>query len=94
MNVFEIAKVGGKHSGFLKNYMGRSADEINKAINTLETGKRGINTHLDKLANPSKYVPDWNILRPSHQQGLIKGWQKEILNGREQIQILRGLLGN
>lgn len=93
-SAFDIAKAGGKHSGFLKNYTGRSADEINKAINTLQTGKRGINTHLDKIANPSKYVPNWNALRPSHQQSLINGWQKEITNGIEQIQILRGLLGN
>ena len=93
-SAFDIAKEGGKHSGFLKNYMGRSADEINKAINTLQTGKRGINTHLDKIANPSKYVPNWNNLRPSHQQSLINGWQKEITNGNEQIQILRSILGN
>gem|GEM_PF-6127070 len=93
MSVFDIAKAGGRHSGFYKNYVGRSADEINKAINTLQTGKRGINTHLDKIANPSKYVPNWNNLRPSHQQSLINGWQKEINNANEQIQILRGILG-
>ena len=94
MTEYETALAGGKHSGFLKNYLGRSADEINKAINTLQTGKRGINTHLDKIANPSKYVPNWNTLRPNHQQSLINGWQKEITNGTEQIQILKGLLGN
>lgn len=31
MSTFDLAKEGGKHSGFLKNYSGRSADEINKA---------------------------------------------------------------
>ena len=30
-NVFEIAQRGGKHSGFLKNYLGRSQKEIQKA---------------------------------------------------------------
>lgn len=92
-SAYDIAKAGGKHSGFLKNYSGRSVDEINKAINTLQTGKRGINTHLDKIANPSKYVPNWNTLSSKHQQSLINGWQKEITNGTEQIQILRGILG-
>jgi len=94
VSAYEAASAGGKHSGFLKNYLGRNADEINKAINTLQSGKRGINTHLDKIANPSKYVPNWDSLRPGHQQSLIKGWQKEITNGTEQIQILKGLLGN
>ncbi len=94
VTAYETALAGGKHSGFLKNYYGRSADELNKAINTLQTGKRGINTHLDKIANPSKYVSNWNILRPSHQQSLINGWQKEITNGKEQIQILKKLLDN
>ncbi len=93
-NAFKIAQSGGKHSGFLKNYLGRSPDQINKAINTLQTGKRGINVHLDKISNPSKYVPNWNTLRSGHQQSLIRGWQKEITNGREQIEILRGILGN
>lgn len=92
-SVFDIAKEGGRHSGFYKNYVGRSADEINKAISTLQTGKRGINTHLDKIANPNKYVPNWNTLRSGHQQSLINGWQKEINNANEQIQILRGILG-
>ena len=93
-SAFEIAKSGGKHAGFYKNYIGRNADELNKAINTLQTGKRGINTHIDKIANPNKYVPSWNSLRSNHQKSLIKGWQKEIRNAEEQIQILRGILGN
>jgi predicted GNAT superfamily acetyltransferase len=32
MTAYETALAGGKHSGFLKNCLGRSADEINKAI--------------------------------------------------------------
>lgn len=90
---FDIAKAGGKHAGFFKNYIGRSPAEINKAINSLQTGNRGINVHLDKIANPSKYVKNWDALNPSHQQSLIRGWQKEINNSTEQIQILKGILG-
>lgn len=85
---------GGKHSGFLNNYIGRSSKEINKAINSLQTGNRGIDVHLDKIANPSKYVSNWNTLSSGYQQRLISGWQKEITNANEQIQILRSLLGN
>jgi hypothetical protein len=29
-SAFEIAKAGGKHAGFLKNYLGRSPTEIEK----------------------------------------------------------------
>ena len=94
MNAYKTALSGGKHSGFLKNYIGRSPNEINKAINSLQSGNRGINVHLDKIANPTKYVPNWNNLSPSYQQNLINGWQREITNGREQIEILRYLLGN
>lgn len=90
---YQTALAGGKHSGFLKNYLSRSTEEINKAINTLQNGKRGINTHLDKIANPTKYVPNWNSLQAGHQQSLISGWQKEITNASEQIQILMGILG-
>jgi hypothetical protein len=90
---FDIAKAGGKHAGFFKNYVGRSPAEINKSINSLQAGNRGINVHLDKIANPSKYVTNWNSLNPAHQQSLIRGWQKEITNATEQIQILRGILG-
>jgi hypothetical protein len=91
---YKTALSGGKHSGFLRNYTRRSPNEINKAINSLQSGNRGINIHLDKIANPTRYVPNWNTLSPSYQQSLINGWQSEITNGREQIEILRYLLGN
>jgi hypothetical protein len=94
MTAYETALAGGKHSGFLKNYLGRNADEINKAIKSMQSGKEGISVHLDKLANPTKYVPDWNTLRAGHQQSLIKGWQNTVTKHTEQIQILKGILGN
>ena len=89
---FQIAQSGGKHSGFLRNYIGRSPNEINRAINTLQHGKRGINVHMDKIQNPSKYVEGWNVLRSSHQESLIRGWSKEIQNAKEQIQILQDII--
>jgi hypothetical protein len=47
---------------------------------------------MDKIKNPSKYVDNWDDLRPSHQQSLLKGWQKEIDNASEQVGILREIL--
>jgi hypothetical protein len=91
-DAYEEALNGGKHAGFLKNYRGRNANEIRKAIRSLQSGKRGIETHLDKLANPTKYVPNWKNLNPQYRQNLINDWQKEIINAKEQIQILEKLL--
>jgi len=62
----------------LNNYTGRTSYEINNAINNLQAGKRGLITHLDRIANPAKYVPNWNNLRPSHQQNLIIGCRKKL----------------
>jgi hypothetical protein len=89
---FKVAQQGGKHSGFLKNYANKSTKELNKAVESLINGKRGINVHMDKIKNPSKYVDNWDDLRPSHQQSLLKGWQKEIDNASEQVGILREIL--
>lgn len=93
ITAYETALAGGKHSGFLKNYLGRSADEITKGIRSMQSGKQGISVHLDKIANPSKYVPNWSTLRPGHQQSLINGWQNTVTKHTEQIQILQTILG-
>ncbi len=92
ITAFDKAVAGGKHSGFLKNYLDRSADEISKSITSMQTGNQGINIHLDKIANPTKYVPNWISLRISHQQSLINGWQNTVTKHTEQIQILQTLL--
>jgi len=89
---YETALAGGKHSGFLKNYLGRSEDEINKAIRSMQSGNQGINVHLDKIANPTKYVPNWTNLRSSHQESLLNGWRNTVTKHFEQIQILNKLL--
>ena len=88
-NAYKIAQAGGKHAGFLKNYAGKTPAQINKAINSYQ---KASNIHLDKIGNPTKYVPNWNTLRPGHQQSLIRGWRNEVTNFGEQIQILQGIL--
>jgi hypothetical protein len=93
-SAYDIAASGGKHSGFLKNYLGRSSNEISKAIKSMQSGKEGITVHLDKMTNPTKYVPNWHSLRPTHQQNLLKGWQTTVTKHTEQIQILKKISGN
>ncbi len=91
-NVYKTTLAGGKHSGFLKNFIERNPNEIIKSIKSMQSGNQGINIHLDKIANPTKYVSNWNTLRPSHQQSLITGWQNTVTKHTEQIQILQTIL--
>src|SRR5690554_6906214 len=90
----EATRAGGKHSGMLENVLklDMTPSQIETSIDTYMNGKRGILTHKDKLANPQKYVENWDNLRSGHQQSLIKGWQTEIQNGYEKIDILTDLL--
>ena len=46
---FEIAYEGGKHSGFLKNYLGKPPEIIRKGIGSLQ---KQMAEHQDKIANP------------------------------------------
>lgn len=58
-NAFEIAKSGGKHSGFYKNYINKSTKEIKKAIKSID---KQIKEHTDKISSPQKYIKDFDKL--------------------------------
>lgn len=93
-DAFKEAYAGGKHSGMLQNVLKQdlSPAQIEKSIDTYMNGKRGIKTHLDKIANPQKYVKDWDNLRQGHRDNLMNGWKTEIQNNYEKIDILNDLL--
>jgi len=86
--VFATALDGGKHAGFLANYANRSVTEISKGIDSI--GKQ-IAQHEDKIANPGKYVKDFDKLSKEEQQGLLNKWQKDINRQKEQKEILEKL---
>ncbi|GIW98371.1 MAG: hypothetical protein KatS3mg111_1704 [Pirellulaceae bacterium] len=89
-SAFEVARQGGKHAGFLKNYAGKPASQIQKGINSL---KKQIAEHQDKIANPGKYIPGFDKLDPRQQQALLKNkWPSDIVRLQEQLEILEGLL--
>ncbi|WP_293681202.1 hypothetical protein, partial [Thiolapillus sp.] len=89
-SAFDVAKQGGKHAGFLKNYLGQSAEKIQKGIASIE---KQIATHQDKIANPAKHIKDWHKLDPRQQKALInKKWPSDIQRQIEQRDILRGIL--
>jgi histone H3/H4 len=89
---YEIAKNGGKHAGFLKNYVGKAASEIQKAVKSYQ---KQIATHQDKIANPKKYYPGWDKLNPAERAAnLNRKWPDEIQNAKEQIESLENILGS
>jgi len=85
---FKAAKEGGKHSGFLKNYLSLPNEKIEKAIKSTQSL---IDEHLDKLTNPAAYVKDWASRSTEYQQGLIKKWKKDLQRAAEQNDILKGI---
>lgn len=87
---YEIAKAGGKHAGFLRNYATKSRAEIERAIKSIE---RQMALHRDKIANPEKHIPDWKNLDPRQRDALVnKKWPSDIQRQSEQASILRELL--
>ena len=89
-DAYEIAKSGGKNSGFYKNYLDKSTKEIEKGIKSLE---KQIQEHADKISNPQKYIKDFDKLDIRQQENLInKKWNSDIARQKEQKQILEQIL--
>ncbi|WPD21070.1 MAG: RHS repeat-associated core domain-containing protein [Candidatus Electrothrix scaldis] len=89
-NAYDLAKSGGKHSGFLNNYLKVSSDSIRKGISSLE---EEIYEHKDKIKNPKKYIEKWDELDARQREHLINSkWPSDIKRQSEQIEILEGIL--
>jgi RHS repeat-associated protein len=86
---YEVAKSGGRNAGLLRTFASKSVAEIQRGIRSL-TARAA--EHLDKAANPEKYVADWASMDPRQQQGLIRFYQKEAENYSTQAEVLAGLL--
>jgi RHS repeat-associated protein len=90
-NAFEIAIAGGKHAGFLRNYVGRTPAEIQKGIASIE---KQVADHQSWIANPQSRIQNFGALDPRQQAALINSkWPSDIARQREQLDILKGLLG-
>jgi hypothetical protein len=86
---YNIAKQGGKHSGFYNEYIKRSNSEIQKGIDSIN---RQILEHQDKIQNPKKYISNFDNLDPRQQKALPKKWESDIKRQTEQKNILEGIL--
>ncbi|MBK6518228.1 MAG: hypothetical protein IPG04_29905 [Polyangiaceae bacterium] len=88
-SAYSIASRGGKHHGYLKNYRRRP-------INQLESSQRSLQRHIERhegyIDDPKSKVPEWDTLTIRHQESLLAGWAKEILDANEQISILDDLI--
>ncbi|CCB88323.1 hypothetical protein SNE_A04460 [Simkania negevensis Z] len=78
------------HVKMVRDYLDKPAKEIQKGIRSYE---KLITEHKDKIANPSKFIPNWDKLHPERQDALInKKWPAEIQCYTEQRDVLQSIL--
>jgi RHS repeat-associated protein len=74
----QVALGGGKHSGFLRNYAGKTSAELRRADRSFS---KQISTHKGKLSAAKK----------AGNKNLVKYYRKEIRNLKQQRAIVRDL---
>lgn len=75
---------------FYERFGDKSIREIQKSIRSYE---KLIVEHKDKIANPSKYCPDWDKMDPRHKKSLVEvKWPAEIQCYTEQRDVLQSML--
>ncbi|MCZ8190152.1 MAG: hypothetical protein O9326_10560 [Microcystis sp. LE19-338.1B] len=86
---YNIAKQGGKHSGFYNEYAKKPDSQIRKGIESIN---KQISEHQKKIEDPQKFISDFDKLDPRQQKALPDKWQSDINRQNEQKTILEGLL--
>jgi hypothetical protein len=86
---YNVAKQGGKHSGFYNEYSKKPDSQIQKGIESIN---KQISEHQDKIRNPQRYIPNFDTLDPRQQKALPDKWQGDINRQSEQKTILEGIL--
>jgi tetratricopeptide (TPR) repeat protein len=88
--VLKAAISKDSHVKMVRDYLNKPAKEIQKGIKSYE---KQIALHQEKIANPSKFIPDWDKLHPERQHALInKKWPAEIQCYTEQRNVLQSIL--
>lgn len=85
---YQIAKSGGRNSGFYNRFKTARTAEIEKSIRSFS---KRIAEHQKKVRDPDAYLkPDCT---PEHRADLIsRYWPEEIADFHQQCNILRGIL--
>jgi len=89
-NTYEVAKAGGKYSGWLKQQRILPVHLLEKAIRSFE---KLIAEHESWLEDPARKIPDFYFLHPNQQKHLLeKHWPDDIQRNRDYVTILKGVL--
>ncbi|MFM7713576.1 MAG: hypothetical protein ACKO7A_12945 [Microcystis sp.] len=86
---YNIAKQGGKHSGFYDEYAKKPDSQIRKGIESIN---KHISEHHKKIEDLQKFISDFDNLDPRQQKALPDKWQRDINRQNEQKTILEGIL--
>lgn len=87
---FQTAEAGGRHSGFLRQRVGKAPDELLREAQTL---RQRAAEHQDKIANRIGYhkVSDDLVIQARADAGRTRHLQKEIDNFTQQAEICEEL---
>ncbi|MFV0558880.1 MAG: phage minor capsid protein [Enterococcus sp.] len=66
-----------------KDIKNQSTSSLQKAIRKYN---KQISIHEEKVANPTKFVDNWDSRHPGYKVGIIKHWNKEIANFKQSIE--------
>lgn len=83
--LYARALAGGRHAGLVARLKDEGPRQLRKGI---VSQQKRLDAHLAKLADPAGAVPDWAQRSPLYQQGLLKKWQREVEDAREQIMVI------
>ncbi len=86
-NLLENAKAGNRHAGVYKDALIKTQNHLLKSIRSHE---KQVEIHMDKIAHPEKYVPDWGSKTFQERSGLLRKWNKDAQRNSEQAEIEKG----
>jgi hypothetical protein len=86
----QVAEAGGRHSGFLRQRLGKMPDELLREAKTL---RQRAAEHQDKIKNRIGYskVSDDPVIQARAEAGRTRHLQKEIDNFNQQAEICEEL---
>jgi hypothetical protein len=86
----EVAEAGGRHSGFLRQRLGKSPGELQSEAKTL---RQRAAEHQDKITNRIGYgkISDDPVIQARAEAGRTRHLEKEIQNFTQQAEICEEL---
>ena len=90
-DAYEIAKAGGKHSGYLNQARNWATESLLSALGSYEAN---VLDHARKISDPSGQTLDtpWGEMDSRQQQGLLNRWCTDLTRNRELADVMYGIL--